>query len=139
MKFVAFEVEIEPLPRCRDLFAGDYDLVADKLRSDLAGAIIFEQMRPQAPAILAIDNGAFGCARVALVRSDQFEGIAEQRDVFVIDRGHRSNARADQAHGIVAAANAGLEHREIAFALSEIQAGQRKHRLERPELSGLPR
>ena len=53
--------------------------------------------------------------------------------MFVIDRGHASDARADQAHRVVAAADAGLEHREIASLLLEIQAGQREQGFERAE------
>ena len=46
--------------------------------------------------------------------------------MLVIDRGHTGHACAEQTHRIVAAADAGLEHREIAFAFLEMQAGQRK-------------
>ena len=96
-------------------------------------AIIFEDMRSQVPAIFPVDDGASGCAGVALVGDDQFQRMAEQFDMLVIDRGHAGGERADQAYRIVAAADAGLEHREIAFALLKIQAGQREHRLKGPE------
>ena len=97
-------------------------------------AVIFEEMRPQASAVLAIDDGAAGGAGVALVGYDQFQRMAEQFDMLVIDRGRRRFARADQADRIVAAADAGLEHGELAFALLKMEAGQRKQRLERAEL-----
>ncbi len=54
--------------------------------------------------------------------------------MLVIDRRHAGRARADQARRVVAAADAGLEHREIAVALLEIQAGQREHRFKASEL-----
>ena len=41
--------------------------------------------------------------------------------------------RADQAHRVVTAADAGLEHREIAIALLKMQAGQREHRFKGAE------
>ena len=91
-------------------------------------------MRPQAPAVLAVDDGAAGCTGVALVGDDQFQRVAEQFDMLVIDRGDAGGARADQTNRIVAAADAGLEHREVASALLKIQAGQREHGLEAPNL-----
>ena len=60
--------------------------------------------------------------------------MAEQFDMLVIDRGDAGDERADQTHRIVAAADAGLEHREIAFALLEMQAGQREQGFEGAEL-----
>ena len=109
-------------------------------RRDFAIAIIFEEMRPQAPAIFAVDNGAAGGTGVALVGDDQFQRMAEQFDMLVVDRGHAGAERADQAHRIVAAADAGLEHREIALALLKIQAGQREHGLKGAEFfAALPR
>ena len=53
--------------------------------------------------------------------------------MLVIDRGDAGDARSDQTYRIVAAANTGLEHREIATALLEIEAGQREHGFERAE------
>ena len=100
---------------------------------DAAMAVIFEQMRPQVTAVLAVDDGAAGGAGVALVGYDQFQRIAEQFDMLVVDRGHAGLARADQADRIVAAADAGLEHDELAFVLLEMEAGQRKQRLEGAE------
>ncbi len=48
--------------------------------------------------------------------------------------------RADEAHRIVTAADAGLEHRETAIPLLKIQAGQRKQGLEGAEFfSATPR
>ena len=58
--------------------------------------------------------------------------------MLVIDRGDAGLERADQADRIVAAADAGLEHREIAFALLEMQAGQREQRLEGAEFLAAP-
>ena len=58
--------------------------------------------------------------------------------MLVIDRGDAGLARADQADRIVAAADAGLEHGEVASALLEVEAGQRKQRLERAELFAEP-
>ena len=54
--------------------------------------------------------------------------------MLVIDRGDAGLARADQADRIVASADAGLEHREVALALLEVQAGERKQRFEGAEL-----
>ena len=73
-EIVGSKPEIEMLPRCRGGFAADPDFVANKARCDLAMAIIFDQMRPQASAILAIDDGAAGGAGVALVGGDQVRG-----------------------------------------------------------------
>ena len=133
------ELVIEPLPRCRGGFVVDADLLAHEQRGDVAVAVVFDQMRPQAPAVLAIDDGAAGGAGVALVGGDQFERIAEQFDMLVIDRGHGSDARADQAHRIVASADTGLEYREIAFRFLEMQAGQREQGFEGAELFTAPR
>src|SRR5467141_965042 len=97
-------------------------------------------MRPQASAILAIDDRAAGCAGVALVGSDQLQRIAEQFDMLAIDRRDAGQLRAGQAHRIVTAADAGLEHRETAIPLLKIQAGQREQGLEGSEFfSGTPR
>ncbi len=101
----------------------------------LAIAVIFEEMRPQASAVFAVDDGAAGGTGVALVGNDQFQRMAEQFDMLVIDRGHAGLERADQANRIVAAADAGLEHREIAFAFLKMQAGQREQGFEGAELS----
>ena len=138
-EIVITEGEIEPLFRRRDGFAADPDLVADKQRGDLAMAIIFEQMHRLLSAILAVDDVAAGGAGVALVGDDQFQRMTEQFDMLVIDRGDACHGRADQAHRVVAAADAGLEHREIATALLKMQAGQREQRLEGSEfLSAAP-
>ena len=137
-KIVTLELKIEALPRRRDGFTAEPDLVADEQGCDLAVAIILDDVRPQASAIFAIDDGAAGRAGVALVGSDQFQRVTQQFDMFVIDRGHTSDARADQAHRVVAAADAGLEHREIASLLLEIQAGQREQGFERSELFMAP-
>src|ERR1700733_10737563 len=56
--------------------------------------------------------------------------MAEQLDMFIIDRSHAGCERANQANRIVAAADAGLEHRESAVAFLKIQAGQGEHRFE---------
>src|SRR5882757_9977377 len=130
--------EIKALPRRREGFAADPDLVADEQGCDVAIAIIFGEMWPQLSAILAIDDCAAGCTGVALVGSDQFQRIAEQFDMLVIDRGHASAQRADQAYRIVAAADAGLEHGELAFVFLKIQAGQREQGFERAELFTAP-
>src|SRR5882724_8864107 len=90
-------------------------------------------MRPQGAAVFAVDDCAAGGTGVALVGSDQFERVAEQFDMLVIDRGHAGLERADQADRIIAAADAGLEHDEFASALSKMQAGQCKQRLEGAE------
>ena len=95
-------------------------------------------MRPQVSAILAIDDGAARGAGVALVGNDQLERMAEQFDMLVIDRGHAGLQRADQADRIVAAADAGLEHGEFAFAFLKVEAGQRKQRFEGAELLAEP-
>jgi len=60
--------------------------------------------------------------------------MTEQFDMLVIDRRDAGHLRADQAHRIVAAADAGLEHGEIAISLLKIQAGQREQGLEGSEL-----
>src|SRR6185295_5075864 len=91
-------------------------------------------MRPQVPAVFAIEDRAAGGAGVALVRYDQFKRIAEQFDMLVIDRRDASLVRADEAHRVIAPPNAGLEHREVAAALLEVQAGEREQRFERAEL-----
>src|ERR1019366_1925438 len=59
--------------------------------------------------------------------------MAEQFDMLVIDRGHTGGECADQTYRIVAPADAGLEHREIALAFLKIKAGQRKQSLEGAE------
>ena len=97
-------------------------------------AIIFEQMWPQAPAILAIDDSAAAGAGVALVGCDQFQRVAEQFDMFEIDRGDAGLARADQSDRIIAATDAGLEHDEFAAGLLEMKAGEREQCFERAEL-----
>jgi len=71
---------------------------------------------------------------VALVGNNQFQGMAEQFDMLVIDRGDAGGEGADKAHRIVAPPDAGLEHREIALPLLKIQAGQREQGLEGAEL-----
>ncbi len=58
--------------------------------------------------------------------------------MLVIDRGDAGLARADEADRIVASADAGLEHREVASAFLEVQAGERKQRFERAELFAEP-
>ena len=58
--------------------------------------------------------------------------------MLVVDRGDAGLARADQADRIVAAADAGLEHREVASALLKVQAGQREQRFEGAELFAAP-
>ena len=105
---MSLELEIEPLPCCREGFARYADLRADKARRNRAIAVIFDQMRPQVSAILAIDDRAAGCAGVALVGSDQLQRIAEQFDMLAIDRRDAGELRPDQAHRIVTAADAGL-------------------------------
>src|SRR6202030_2994321 len=87
-EFVIAEPEVEPLRQRRDSFVADPDLVANEKRRDGAMAIIFDQMGSQASAILAIDDGATGCAGVALVGSDQFKRMAEQFDMFIVDRSY---------------------------------------------------
>src|SRR5216683_7876269 len=54
---VTSELEIEPLPGGRSGFGADSDLVTDKKRSNRASAIIFDQMRLQVSAILAVNDG----------------------------------------------------------------------------------
>src|SRR3981189_688058 len=90
-------------------------------------------MRPEGAAVFAVDDRAAGGTGVALVGSDQFERVAEQFDMLVIDRGPASLERADQADRLQAAADAGLEHDELASALPKMQAGQCKQRLEGAE------
>src|SRR5260370_25358687 len=89
-------------------------------------AIVFEEMRPQGAAILPVDDGAAGGAGVALVGGDQFQGMAEQIDMLVVERGHGGVPCANQADRIIAATNTGLEHEEFAFAFLEIEAGPRQ-------------
>ena len=132
-KLVVLEPQVEMLCGRRDGLVVDGDLVADKQGRNFAIAIIFEDVRPQAPAIFTVDDGASGCAGVALVGDDQFQRMAEQFDMLVIDRGHAGAERADQAYRVVTAADAGFEHREIATALLKIQASQREHRLKGSE------
>src|ERR1700730_14887944 len=59
--------------------------------------------------------------------------MTEQFDMLVIDRGDAACERADQAYRIVAAAGAGLEHREIALAFLKMQAGCREQGLKTSE------
>src|SRR4029077_10740557 len=127
------EPEAESLPRRSRGLVIDADLVADEARGDAARTVIFDEMRPQATAVLAVDNGATGGARIALVGYDQFQRIPEQVDMLVIDRGDAGLARADQADRIVASADAGLEYDELAFVLLKIEARQYKKRPQRPE------
>ena len=58
--------------------------------------------------------------------------------MLVIDRGDARLARADQADRIIAPADAGLEHGEVAAAFLEVEAGQRKQRFERAEFFAEP-
>ena len=58
--------------------------------------------------------------------------------MLVIDRSDAGLARADQADRIVASADAGLEHGEVASALLEVQAGERKQRFEGAEFFAEP-
>ena len=102
-------------------------------------AVIFEQMRPQVQAILAVDDGAAGGTGVAFIGNDQFQRMAEQFDMLVIDRGDAGDASSHQTYRIVAAANAGLEHREIAIAFLEIETGQCEHGFERAKALVQPR
>src|SRR5579863_3489180 len=51
------KAEIKALARCRNGFAADPDLVADKQARDAPAAIIFKDMRRKTPAILAVDDG----------------------------------------------------------------------------------
>src|SRR3954452_12340036 len=90
-------------------------------------------MRSQASAVLAIDDRAAGGAGVALVRYDQFERVAEQFDMLVVDRRDARLVRADEADRIIAAADARLEHREVACALLEVETSECKQRFERAE------
>ena len=53
--------------------------------------------------------------------------------MLVIDRGDTGRARADQTYRIIAAADAGLEHGEVASPVLKMPAGQREHGLEAPE------
>src|ERR1700730_11619983 len=59
--------------------------------------------------------------------------MTEQFDMLVIDRGDAACERADQAYRIIAAADAGLEHREVALAFLKMQAGQREQGLKTSE------
>src|SRR3977135_265044 len=79
-KIVTLELKIEALPRRRDGFAAEPDLVADEQGYDLAVAIIFDDVRPQASAIVAIDDGAAGRTGVALVRGDQLQWVTRRFD-----------------------------------------------------------
>ncbi len=90
-------------------------------------------MRTKVFAVFAEDDRAAGRAGVALVGYDQFERMAEQFDMLVVDRGDAGIERADQANRIVTAADAGLEHDELASTLLEMKTGQRKQRLEGAE------
>ena len=109
----------------------DMDIIADEQRRAAAPAVIFDDMRPQVSAVFAIDDRAAGGAGVALVRYDQLKRVAEQFDMLVIDRGDAGLACTDQTHRVIAPADAGLEHRKVAFALLEMQAGKREQRDER--------
>ena len=53
--------------------------------------------------------------------------------MLVIDRSDASLVRADEADRIVASADAGLEHGEVASALLEVQTGKREQRFESAE------
>src|SRR6202035_2543304 len=133
-KFVISETEIKPLSRRRDGLAADPDLVADKQARYPAVSIIFDDVRPQALAILTIDDAAARGAGIALVGNNQLQRITKQFDMLVIDGCNAGHGRAGQPTRIVAAADTGLEHREFTFALLEVQAGQRKHGFEGGEL-----
>src|SRR3954452_23725710 len=103
-----------------------------------APAIVFGEMRPQASAVFALNHRAAGSAGVALGRYDQFKRVAEQFDMLVIDRSDASLVRADEADRIVAPADAGLEHGEVAVALLEVQASECEQRFERAEFFAEP-
>src|SRR5437870_293194 len=96
-------------------------------------AVIGEQMRPKVFAVFAIDDRAAGRAGVALVGYDQFQRVAKQFDMLIVDRGDAGLQRADQADRIVTAADAGLEHDELASTFPKVKTGQRKQRLEGAE------
>ena len=74
-KIMISELEIEVLAGRRGHLVVDADIVADEQRRAAAPAIIFDEMRPQASAVLAIDDGAAGGAGVALVGYDQFQRV----------------------------------------------------------------
>ena len=59
--------------------------------------------------------------------------MAEQFDMLVVDRSHTGSECADQTYRVVAAADAGLEHGEIALAFLKMQAGEREHGFEGAE------
>src|SRR5207253_10180045 len=54
--------------------------------------------------------------------------------MLIVDRGDAGLACTNQAHRVIAAADAGLEHRKVASALLEVQAGKREQRFEGAEL-----
>ena len=58
--------------------------------------------------------------------------------MLVIDRSDASLVRADEADRIVASADAGLEHGEVASALLEVQASECEQRFERAEFFAHP-
>ena len=58
--------------------------------------------------------------------------------MLVIDRSDASLVRADEADRIVAAADAGLEHGEVASAFLEVEASEREQRFERAEFFAEP-
>src|SRR6202034_885039 len=106
------------------------DFIANEQAFDSPVAVIFENVRPQVAAVLAVDNDAARGAGIALVGYDQFQRMAEQFDMLVIDRSDRGDAPTQQTNRVVASANAGLEHHEFAIAVLEIETGQREHGLE---------
>ena len=59
--------------------------------------------------------------------------------MFVVERGHAGDERADEANRIVAPADAGFEHREFALPFLKIQTGQREQGFECAELFAAPR
>ena len=128
------KLEVEALAGGRDGFTFDPDLIADEQAFDVPVAVIFDNVRPQVVAILAIDNGAARRASIAFVGNDQFQRLTEQFDMFVIDLGNGGDTAPQQTNRVIAAADAGLEHHEFAIALLEVAACQRKHRLEGAEL-----
>src|SRR5579863_5142094 len=127
------KAEIKALARCRNGFAADPDLVADKQARDAPAAIIFKDMRRKTPAILAVDDGTAGGAGIALVGDDQWQGIAEQLHMFIVDRSHAGHAAIDQADRVIAAADTRLKHGKFATALLKIEAGEGEHGFEGAE------
>src|ERR1700733_2456354 len=98
--------EVEALPGYGDGFAADPDFIANEQAFDSPVTVIFENVGSQVAAVLAIDNDATGGAGVALVGYDQFQRMAEQFDMLVVDRSDRGDAAAQQTNGVVASANA---------------------------------